>query len=204
MFCGRKGAKKNQPKITMPQPIQRNRNGEGLIQAEAPTVDLRAEVDEVNAPMGEVKIMEYLDTHVLTKKEQWCWVKRLFILNQDSLTCFYESAPHLQDKGKNVVIKIVIPIQPHTQPASGRLDSARGGESQQPNRGNLKSPRPSIVSQESGQLLQSQTVVQHTVQRGYTAINTGASQLPFSNDATRKVTIQQAVFDFGDDLNDLN
>lgn len=60
--------------------------------------------------MGEVKIMEYLDTHVLTKKEQWCWVKRLFILNQDSLTCFYESAPHLQDKGKNVVIKIVIPI----------------------------------------------------------------------------------------------
>ena len=42
------------------------------------------------------------------------------------------------------------------------------------------------------------------MQRGYTAINAGASQLPFTNDANRKVTIQQAVFDFGDDLNDLD
>ena len=47
-------------------------------------------------------------------------------------------------------------------------------------------------------------MVQHSMQRGYTAINTGSSQLPFSNDANRKVTIQQAVFDFGDDLNDLD
>ena len=28
--------------------------------------------------------------------------------------------------------------------------------------------------------------------------------LPFNHDHNRKVTIQQAVFDFGDDLNDLN
>ena len=28
--------------------------------------------------------------------------------------------------------------------------------------------------------------------------------MPFTNDANRKVTIQQAVFDFGDDLNDLD
>ena len=48
---------------------------------EAPTVDLRAEVNEGAMPNGEVKMMEYLDTHVMTKANQWCWVKRLFILN---------------------------------------------------------------------------------------------------------------------------
>lgn len=58
-------------------------------------VDLRAEADEVSMPVGEVKLMEYLDCHVLNKENKWCWVKRLFILNKDSLACFYESAPHL-------------------------------------------------------------------------------------------------------------
>lgn len=46
-----------------------------------PSVDLRAEEDEVNFVSKEVKLMDYLDTHVMTKANEWSWVKRLFILN---------------------------------------------------------------------------------------------------------------------------
>ena len=46
-----------------------------------------------------------------TKQGETRWVSRLFVLDQDSLSCFYESAPHLQDAGKNVLTKVVIPIK---------------------------------------------------------------------------------------------
>ena len=50
-------------------------------------------------------------------------MSRLFVLDQSSLSCFYESAPHLQEEGKNVLAKISIPFkrtpsqtQSNTQP----------------------------------------------------------------------------------------
>jgi len=39
--------------------------------------------------------MDYLSTQVMTRTNETRWVPRLFVLKQDSLTCFYESAPHL-------------------------------------------------------------------------------------------------------------
>ena len=59
--------------------------------------DLRAESNEPDPE--EPHLMEYLETKVITKGNDQCWVKRLFILTQTQLSCFYESAPHLQDKG---------------------------------------------------------------------------------------------------------
>lgn len=71
-------------------------------------VDLRAEKDE---PLhNNTKLIEYLQTEVATKNDETRWVSRLFSLSPDALSCFYESAPHLQDQGKNVLAKIVIPI----------------------------------------------------------------------------------------------
>ena len=55
--------------------------------------------------------MGYLQTQVVTKTNETKWVTRLFVLHEDSLACFYESAPHLHDKGQNVLTKIVIPIK---------------------------------------------------------------------------------------------
>ena len=72
--------------------------------------DLRAEQDEPNEE-NTVKLMEYLMTQVMTKTNEVRWVQRLFILNVNSISCFYESAPHLQQEGKNMLAKIVIPIK---------------------------------------------------------------------------------------------
>ena len=72
--------------------------------------DLRAERDEPNEE-NTVKLMEYLMTQVMTKTNEVRWVQRLFILNSNSISCFYESAPHLQEEGKNMLAKIVIPIK---------------------------------------------------------------------------------------------
>ena len=46
--------------------------------------------------------------------------------------------------------------------------------------------------------------VQPSNQKGFQQHSVTSKMLPFQHEANRKVTIQQAVFDFGDDLNDLN
>lgn len=72
-------------------------------------MDLRVEQDE---PVQQsVKLMDYLLTQVATKQNQTRWVSRLFVLDQDTLSCFYESAPHLQEEGKNMLTKISIPVK---------------------------------------------------------------------------------------------
>ena len=58
-----------------------------------------------------VKLMDYLLTQVATKQNQTRWVSRLFVLDQDTLSCFYGSAPHLQEEGKNMLTKISIPVK---------------------------------------------------------------------------------------------
>ena len=54
--------------------------------------------------------MDYLMTEVATKNNEKRWVRRLFVLTGDSLSCFYESAPHLQKQGKNILTKVEVPI----------------------------------------------------------------------------------------------
>jgi len=53
---------------------------------------------------------------VVTKTNETMWVQRLFVLNSDSLSCYYESAPHMQEKGENILAKISIPIKRKEKP----------------------------------------------------------------------------------------
>ena len=91
-----------------------NRIGQGMNESahsnQSAPFDLRAERDEPNEE-NTVKLMDYLMTQVMTKTNEVRWVQRLFILNSNSISCFYESAPHLQEEGKNMLAKIVIPIK---------------------------------------------------------------------------------------------
>ena len=91
-----------------------NKVGQGINESansnQSVPFDLRAERDEPNEE-NTVKLMEYLMTQVMTKTNEVRWVQRLFILNVNSISCFYESAPHLQEEGKNMLAKIVIPIK---------------------------------------------------------------------------------------------
>lgn len=86
--------------------------------------------------------MDYLLTQVMTRTNVTRWVPRLFVLKQDSLTCFYESAPHLQDQGQNNCVKFVIPIRRSSnQTGSSNQYSATPAGSRGlivPNKGNLK------------------------------------------------------------------
>ena len=54
--------------------------------------------------------MDYLMTQVVTKENEARWVQRLFVLNESFIHCYYESAPHKQAEGANILAKIVIPI----------------------------------------------------------------------------------------------
>ena len=56
-------------------------------------IDLRAEKDE--PPTQQNRLMEYLSTQVVTKNDDKRWVQRLFVLTDDAISCYYESAPHL-------------------------------------------------------------------------------------------------------------
>ena len=91
-----------------------NKVGQGINESansnQSAPFDLRAERDEPNEE-NTAKLMEYLMTQVMTKTNEVRWVQRLFILNINSISCFYESAPHLQSEGKNMLAKIVIPIK---------------------------------------------------------------------------------------------
>ena len=79
MFCGfgKKSDKKaNQP--VAPQPLMRRREEPEEQKSKAP--DLRAESNEPDPE--EPLLMEYLETKVITKGNDQCWVKRLFILTK--------------------------------------------------------------------------------------------------------------------------
>ena len=103
MFCGfgKKNKNSKQNGTSAPQPLLRPAHKAHSVvegpsndsaNASAP-VDLRAEQDE---PVdNSVKMMDYLMTQVATKQNETRWVSRLFVLNKDSMSCFYESAPHL-------------------------------------------------------------------------------------------------------------
>lgn len=122
MFCGlgkkNKPSKNGLPPAPMPHPrgIVANQASQGVDGAGTPDststlhtpIDLRAEKDE--PLLNNTKLIDYLQTEVATKTDETRWVLRLFSLSPDAISCFYESAPHLQDEGKNVLAKIVIPI----------------------------------------------------------------------------------------------
>jgi hypothetical protein len=101
MFCGRKSnaaASSAQKPIPLPKGLARTAeeakvNSAAFKSNSAVQVDLRAEKDE--PALNSYKVMDYLETQVVTKENGVRWLPRLFVLNDSSLCCFYESAPHL-------------------------------------------------------------------------------------------------------------
>ena len=75
-------------------------------------IDLRAETNEPTDPINSQPLqMDYLLTQVVTKANETRWLPRLFVLTDETIACYYETAPHLQGEGKNILTKVCLPIR---------------------------------------------------------------------------------------------